>query len=63
MWLLENEIIKLKVGIPQRVEKNDDKIIIIIDTVGAGEEEGDGREICLSYGLIKVGEYLWSWSL
>lgn len=62
MWLLENEIIKLKVGIPQRVEKNDDKIIIIIDTVGAGEEEGDGdgREICLSYGFIKVGEYLWS---
>lgn len=60
MRLLKKEIIKLKVGIPQRVKKNDDKIIIIIDTVGAGQEEGERREICLSYGLIKVGEYLWS---
>lgn len=38
------EIIKLKVGERQRAEKNDDKIIIIIDT--AREREiGNGGEL------------------
>lgn len=50
MRLLENEIIKLKVGIPQRVEKNDDQIIIIIDTVELGKRKGTGEKYACHMG-------------